>query len=46
MLFLGKIGPKNQNFQFKLKFGTKTVLNMLNSMVMLIFSVLHQNYPF
>ena len=20
--FLGKIGPKNQNYQFKLKFGT------------------------
>ena len=26
--FLGKFGPKNQNCQFKLKFGTKTISTM------------------
>ena len=31
--FLGKFGPKNQNCQFKLKFGTLTNSNMQNSMV-------------
>ena len=30
--FLGKFVPKNQNFQFKLKFGTQTNSNMENSM--------------
>ena len=29
--FLGKYGQKNQNCQFKRKFGTKTNLNMRNS---------------
>ena len=38
--FWGKSGKKkNQNFQFKLKFGTKTNLNMRNSMMMFTFSV-------
>ena len=41
--FLGKLGPKNQNCQFKLKFGTYTNLHMQNSMVMLTFSVLTGN---
>ena len=31
--FLVKCGPKNQNFQFKQKFGAKNNLNMQNSMV-------------
>ena len=35
--FLGKLDPKNQNFQFKLKFGTQTSSNIQNSMVVLTF---------
>ena len=41
--FLGKFGPKNQTYQFKI--GTKTNLNMQNSMVM-FFSVIDWKYPF
>ena len=37
--FLAKFGPKNQNYQFKLKFGTCTNSSMLNSMVVFTFSV-------
>ena len=37
--FLGKLGAKNQNCQFKLKFGTYTSSNMQNSMVVITFSV-------
>ena len=44
--FLGKFGRKNQNCQFKLKFGTKTNLNMKNSMVMFVFSIFYWKYPF
>ena len=44
--FLGKFGPKNQNCQFKLKFGTKTNSNMQNSMALFTFSVLDRKYPF
>ena len=39
--FLGKFGPKIQNFLFKVKFDTKTNLNMQNSMVVSILSVLN-----
>ena len=42
--FLGKSGQKNQNCQFRLKFGTKTHLNMRNSMMMFIFSVFDLKY--
>ena len=35
--FLGKSGQKYQNCQLKLKFGTKTNLNMWNSMMMFVF---------
>ena len=35
--FLGKFGPKNQNYQFKLKFGTYTNSNMQNSLGMFLF---------
>ena len=42
--FLGKFGPKNENCQFKLKFGTKTNLNKQNSMMMFTFSVFDQPY--
>ena len=38
-LFLGKFGPKIQNYQFKLKFCTYTNSNMQNSMVMFTFPV-------
>ena len=43
---LGKLGPKNQNCQFKLKFGTYTNSNMQNSMVEFVLFVLHWKYPF
>ena len=42
--FLGKSGQKNQNCQFKLKFGTKTNLNKRNSMMMFTFSVFDHKY--
>ena len=44
--FLGKFGPKNQNCQFNLKFGTWTNSNMENSMVVFTFSVLDWKHPF
>ena len=44
--FLGKFGPKNQNCQFKLKFGTYTISNMQNSLVVFIFSVLYGKHSF
>ena len=44
--FLGKFGPKIQNYQFMLKFGTDNNLNMHNSIVMFSFSVFDQKYPF
>ena len=37
--FLGQFDPENQNCKFKLKFGTKTNLNMKNSMVLFSFSL-------
>ena len=43
-LFLSKFEPRNQNYQFKLKFGTCTNLNMQNSMVMFTFSVLNKKF--
>ena len=46
MPFLGKFGPKNQNCQFKLKFGTQANPNMQNKMVVFIFAVLDQEHPF
>ena len=42
----GKLGPKNQNCQFKLKFGTFTNSNMQNSIVLSTFSVLDGKHPF
>ena len=45
-LFWGKLGSKNQNCQFELKFGSWTNLNMQNSMVIFTFFVLDQkNLP-
>ena len=46
MPFLGKLGSKNQNCQFKFKFGLYTNLNTWNSMVVLTFSVLDWKHPF
>ena len=43
---MGKLVPKNQNCQFKLKFGTSINLNMKNSMALFTFSVLERKYPF
>ena len=37
---LGKFGPKSQDFQFKVKFSTYVNLNMQNSMVRSVLSVL------
>ena len=37
--FLGKFGPKNQNCQFKLKFGTYTNSNMQSSLMLFTFSI-------
>ena len=45
-LFLGKIGPINQNCQFKLEFGNYTNSNIQNSMVMFTFSALYRKHPF
>ena len=44
--FLAKLGPKNQNYQFKLKFGTWTNSNMQNSMVVSILFLVDWKYPF
>ena len=44
--FLGKSSQKNQYCQFKLKFGIKTNLNMLNSMMMLTISFFDWKYLF
>ena len=43
---LGKFGPKNQNDQFRLKFGTYTNSNMQNSMLIFTFSVFDRKFPF
>ena len=43
---LGKFGPKYQNCQFELKFGTYTNLNMQKSMMVFTFSVLDQKNLF
>ena len=44
--FLGKFGPKNQNCQVILKFGTWTNSNMPNSVALFNFSPFYWNYPF
>ena len=43
---LGKLGPKNQNCQFKPKIGTQTSSNTKNLMMMFIFSVFDPKYRF
>ena len=42
-IFLGKLGSKNQNYQFKQKFDTYTNSNMQNSMVVFTFSALDRD---
>ena len=44
--FLGKFGPKNQNYQLKLKFGTWANSNMQNSMMLFIYFVFDWKYHF
>ena len=44
-LFFGKTGPKNQNCQSKLKFGSKTNSDIQNSMIIFTFSVFDHKYP-
>ena len=44
--FLGKFGPKCQNYHFKLKFGNYTNSNMQISVMMFTFSAFYQKYPF
>ena len=44
--FLGKFGPKNQNYQLKLKFGTCTNSDIQNSMVIFTFSVFDRESTF
>ena len=44
--FLGKFGPKNQNYQFKLKFGNSTNSNMQNSIMVFTFSIFDLNNLF
>ena len=44
--FLGKFGPKTQNCQFKLKFGTQNNSKMQNSMVMFTFPLIDWKYLF
>ena len=46
MFFCAKLGPQNQNVQFKPKFGIKINLNMQNSIVVFTFCVLDRKYPF
>ena len=43
---MGNISPKNQNCQFKLKFGTSTNSNKQDSTVMFTFFVLTENTHF
>ena len=44
--FLEKLGPKNQNCQFKLKFGNCPNSNTQNSIVMFTYSLLDRKSPF
>ena len=46
ILFWGKFGPKSQNYQLKLKFGTYTNSNMQNSIMLFPFLLFEWKYPF
>ena len=43
---MGKFGPKSQNYEFRLKFGTYTNSNMHNSMAVFTFLVFDQKCRF
>ena len=43
---LREFGAKNQNYQFRLEFSTRTNSNMQDSMVMFTFSIFHWKCPF
>ena len=43
--FLGKFGPKSQNYQLKVKFVTQTNSNMLNSMMLFTFFLFDWKRP-
>ena len=45
-MILGKFGPKDQNFQFKLKFGSQANSDMKNSKTLFHFSILDGKYLF
>ena len=42
----GKLGPKNKNFQFKVKLDTYTNSNIQNSMVMFTYFCFRPEIPF
>ena len=42
--FSGKFGSQNQKFLLEVKFGTETISNMQNSVVMFTFPVFDQKY--
>ena len=44
--FWANLVQKNQNFQFKPKFGTKNNSNLQNSVVVFTFSLLDRKHPF
>ena len=44
--FWANLIQNNQNYQFKMKFGTEHNLGMRNLIVMFIFSVLNRKHPF
>ena len=46
IFFLEKFGPKKLNCLFKIKFGTQTCSNMLDSMMMFKFSLLDEKWSF
>ena len=46
IFFGSKLGPNVQSCQFRLKFGTKTNLNMQNSVVVSTSAVLNWKHPF
>ena len=44
--FFVKFGPRKENYLFKMKFDIKTNSNMLNQILMFIFSILYWKYFF
>ena len=46
IFIFGKFGPKHQYSHFRIKLGSYTNLNMLNSMVIFIYPALDGKHPF